>query len=580
MTLNVLIIDDDEDFTEGLSAILSLKGYKTIVATTAIQGIKLVKENDQSINVILLDLLLPGIDGEICLELLRRDFPDVPIIIISGLDRSTPKAQLALHSGIQAYIKKPFEPNELIESLKEVEKYLKEKKTKSNINIVLIGLDGAGKTALVNRFLHNTFSETISTLGIDLEFYYGEQVQFRLMDLAGQRSFREYLWQQNVRLANAVIFVFDLTTNAENYKEAYDWFWRSVNKWATPDAPILFIGNKSDLKSAANIFDIYKKFHLERLNQTTHSFQIFQTSAKTGENVKAAFEWILEKFERQNVQENCLSSLYIFDKESKELFASYSSLQNNFRKMSVDKKDTVLFSRLIQEDVFDIPPFRERVINYEYKQAIVLSNDQYLLVADGNCNRSKDLIDKLKELFHYISNSIIFIEEQDIRNQRLAWLITSEPDYLVLFEKPRPKLEENDIIIIGAVWSELAGGKVIFNYPLDQDENMINSVISSSFLAKYSIFGFQEVTRPAFLSLPINHNNFTFTARILLDKYPNTKTEEIFSIITLVKSDFKLNVFEYNKLIFQFLGTKKDIKDWEAEEICEFHSLIKRKAIM
>jgi len=120
----IMIIDDEEDFTLLLKMRLeSLGSYEVATASEAkdiINRIHVFKPE-----VILLDLLIPGIGGlEIC-EMLNNDSfgSSIPIIVISGLDKSTDKIK-AFKYGITDYFVKPVDNNKLIES---IEKAIKSK---------------------------------------------------------------------------------------------------------------------------------------------------------------------------------------------------------------------------------------------------------------------------------------------------------------------------------------------------------------------------------------------------------------------------------------------------------------------
>ena len=81
----VLIIDDDNKNIFALSATLNAKGYTTIAATNAADGIQLLKaQND--IGIILMDMMMPGMDGYEALRLIRNDmaFKSVPVVAITA----------------------------------------------------------------------------------------------------------------------------------------------------------------------------------------------------------------------------------------------------------------------------------------------------------------------------------------------------------------------------------------------------------------------------------------------------------------------------------------------------------------
>ena len=84
MSATVLLIDDDKEVGQMLHDALSQSGYNTLFVQDGTAAIKILEE--QPIDIVLLDLILPGVDGwEICRRV--REFSDVPIIIVSALGR-------------------------------------------------------------------------------------------------------------------------------------------------------------------------------------------------------------------------------------------------------------------------------------------------------------------------------------------------------------------------------------------------------------------------------------------------------------------------------------------------------------
>ncbi|MCL4472791.1 MAG: response regulator transcription factor [Actinobacteria bacterium] len=119
MTVNkssILVIEDEESIASFVSMYLKKEGFSVDVAGTGSFGLKLAKEN--SPRVILLDLMLPDIDGfEVCRRL-RHD-SDVPIIMLTARDAATDKV-VGLELGADDYITKPFDPRELVARVKSV----------------------------------------------------------------------------------------------------------------------------------------------------------------------------------------------------------------------------------------------------------------------------------------------------------------------------------------------------------------------------------------------------------------------------------------------------------------------------
>ncbi|RPJ52329.1 MAG: DNA-binding response regulator [Chloroflexi bacterium] len=111
--VKILVIDDDEGMTELLTLLLSPASSEVIVANSGQEGIDLTKK--RSPDVIILDLMMPGMNGWItCKEI--RQFSDVPILILTAMDAPGVVAQ-ALDVGADDYLLKPVSSGTLIAHL-------------------------------------------------------------------------------------------------------------------------------------------------------------------------------------------------------------------------------------------------------------------------------------------------------------------------------------------------------------------------------------------------------------------------------------------------------------------------------
>ncbi len=106
---SLLIIDDDRDLAGMLVEILELEGYSVAVAADGESGLQQIAAN--SPDLLILDVMLPGIDGFEVLQRLRRDY-DLPVIMLTARGDESERIH-GLTSGADDYIPKPFNPVEL-----------------------------------------------------------------------------------------------------------------------------------------------------------------------------------------------------------------------------------------------------------------------------------------------------------------------------------------------------------------------------------------------------------------------------------------------------------------------------------
>lgn len=113
-TAKVLIVDDEPEITEIVETFLIEAGYQVAVQNSSIEAIKKAREFKP--DVILLDIMMPGMDGyAICQELKKdSEFASVPIIFLTGKDRNDDMGR-SFKSGGDMFIKKPFSCERLLE---------------------------------------------------------------------------------------------------------------------------------------------------------------------------------------------------------------------------------------------------------------------------------------------------------------------------------------------------------------------------------------------------------------------------------------------------------------------------------
>jgi DNA-binding response OmpR family regulator len=119
MRKKILLVDDNEELLEVLRLSLQDAGFSIITATDGIEALK--KARTVLPDLILLDLMLPGMDGFAVCETLRRDptTASLPVLMLSGMSGQLPK-YAGLESGGTDFISKPASPASLIARIREI----------------------------------------------------------------------------------------------------------------------------------------------------------------------------------------------------------------------------------------------------------------------------------------------------------------------------------------------------------------------------------------------------------------------------------------------------------------------------
>src|SRR3989338_8880736 len=112
----ILVIEDDQSSLTGLIDNFRMEGYETVSASDGLTGLELAQEG---VDLIILDGMLPKMDGfEVCRHLKEKG-TKTPIIILSARGQESDKV-LGLELGADDYVSKPFSPRELIMRVKAV----------------------------------------------------------------------------------------------------------------------------------------------------------------------------------------------------------------------------------------------------------------------------------------------------------------------------------------------------------------------------------------------------------------------------------------------------------------------------
>ncbi|MBN2046098.1 MAG: response regulator transcription factor [Anaerolineales bacterium] len=113
----ILLVDDEEAITENLSAFLKRSGFQVVIAANGQQALAAI--GDESPDIVIMDVLMPEMDGRQALRQLRREENWIPVILLTQIGESTERA-MALEEGADDYLNKPFNPHELVARIKAV----------------------------------------------------------------------------------------------------------------------------------------------------------------------------------------------------------------------------------------------------------------------------------------------------------------------------------------------------------------------------------------------------------------------------------------------------------------------------
>lgn len=108
--MRILVCDDDKEIVDAIEIYLVNEGYEVLKAYDGAQAVKYAEE--QEIHLIIMDIMMPGMDG-IRATMKLRESANIPVIMLSAKSEDNDKI-LGLNSGADDYLTKPFNPLELI----------------------------------------------------------------------------------------------------------------------------------------------------------------------------------------------------------------------------------------------------------------------------------------------------------------------------------------------------------------------------------------------------------------------------------------------------------------------------------
>lgn len=161
------------------------------------------------------------------------------------------------------------------------------------MRIIMVGLDNAGKTALMYRIKLNELITTIPTIGFNVETLEVEGVSMTIWDVGGQSRVRS-LWKHYYQGTNGIIFVVD-SSDPARIEEARTEMWRFHDEISDredmADVAFLVFANKQDDSAAMSVAEVAGMLGLKDMFKQRH-WHVEGTSAITSEGILDGLKWL------------------------------------------------------------------------------------------------------------------------------------------------------------------------------------------------------------------------------------------------------------------------------------------------
>lgn len=115
--MRILVVDDEDIVLESCQAVFELEGFEALLVPSADKALDAMKNDN--FDLLLVDVKMPKKDGMYLMQEVKKQRPDIPIIVMSGY-YTTETIQEAIRMGAATFIAKPFEPDELVKIVRQV----------------------------------------------------------------------------------------------------------------------------------------------------------------------------------------------------------------------------------------------------------------------------------------------------------------------------------------------------------------------------------------------------------------------------------------------------------------------------
>ena len=173
-------------------------------------------------------------------------------------------------------------------ALKALNNGSEEEKTQIEKRFLILGLDGAGKTSILNRLTKKDFTEPEPTVGLNVEQIVHRNYAVTFWDLGGAATL---LWKHYYHSTDAVIFVVD-STDRDRIDTAREELINAISDTDLTECPLLVYGNKQDKEGAMSIDDLTMTLEFDKLRSKNKFLE--PCSAAKNEGIFEGLEKIVD----------------------------------------------------------------------------------------------------------------------------------------------------------------------------------------------------------------------------------------------------------------------------------------------
>ncbi|KAI8069116.1 ADP-ribosylation factor family-domain-containing protein [Gilbertella persicaria] len=177
---------------------------------------------------------------------------------------------------------------------------------KEEYYVLIIGLDNAGKTTLLERIksiymgIAGLDPDKIApTVGLNIGKVNIKSSKINFWDLGGQKDLQS-IWERYYSECHAIVFVVD-STNPVRLDECRDTFEKMITNDAVEGVPILMVANKQDVSGALKVEEIKEVFNKIAMKLGARDSRVLPVSALEGNGVEDAIDWLVLRLQRNKI---------------------------------------------------------------------------------------------------------------------------------------------------------------------------------------------------------------------------------------------------------------------------------------
>lgn len=165
--------------------------------------------------------------------------------------------------------------------------------------ILMLGLDAAGKTTVIYKLKLGEFTNTLPTIGFNVEKIVYKKLEMTMWDVGGQDKIRQ-LWRHYYQGTDALIFVVD-AADPDRLEEAAKELKHILNDDLMRDCALLILANKMDLPGAMSVKEIVQGFQLSK--ERSRPWFVQPSIASRGDGLYEGLDWVANTLRKSKLKD-------------------------------------------------------------------------------------------------------------------------------------------------------------------------------------------------------------------------------------------------------------------------------------